>query len=79
MATAQPLVNVTNIILQNVTSDGGWLNAGVLRCSESNPCRDISFDNVTVTGWASSFYVSENVEGTIVNSEPKPSCVKSFN
>ena len=60
-----------------MTSDGGWLNARVLRCSESNPCRGISFDNVTVTGWASSFYVCENTEGMIVNSEPKPSCVKS--
>ena len=75
----QPLVNVTNIIMQNVTSDGGWLNAGVLRCAESNPCRGITFDNVTMTGWASSFYVCENVEGTIVNSEPKPSCIESFN
>ena len=73
----QPLVNVTSIVLQNVTSDGGWLNAGVLRCAESNPCKGISFDNVTVTGWASSFYVCENVEGTVVNSDPKPSCVKS--
>ena len=62
-----------------MTSDGGWLNAGVLRCAESNPCRGIMFDNVTVTGWASSFYVYENVEGTIVNSEPKPSYIKSFN
>ena len=31
----QPLVNVTNILLQNVTSDNGWLNAGVLRCAQS--------------------------------------------
>ena len=75
----QPLVNVTNIILQNVMSDGGWLNAGVLRCAASNPCRGITFDNVTVTGWASSFYVCENIEGTIMNSEPKPSCIKSLN
>ena len=73
----QPLVNVTNIILQNVTSDGGWLNAGVLRCAASNPCRGIVFENVTVTGWASSFYTCENVEGKVVDSTPKPACIKS--
>ena len=73
----QPLVNVTNIILQNVTSDKGWLNAGVLRCAASNPCRGIIFDNVTVKGWASSFYICENVQGEVVNSTPKPSCIKS--
>ena len=73
----QPLVNVTNIILQNVTSDGGWLNAGVLRCAASNPCRGFVFDNVTVKGWASSFYVCENVEGKVVSSTPYPSCIKS--
>ena len=73
----QSLVNVTNIILQNVTSDGGWLNAGVLRCAASNPCRGIVFENVTVTGWASSFYTCENVEGKVVDSTPKPACIKS--
>ena len=73
----QPLVNITNIILQTVTSDRGWLNAGVLRCAKSNPCRGITFENVKVEGWASSFYVCENVEGSVVNSTPKPSCVKS--
>lgn len=72
----QPLVNITNIILQNVTSDGGWLNAGVLRCAASNPCRGIIFENVTVRGWASSFYICENVQGQVVNSTPKP-CIKS--
>ena len=73
----QPLVNITNIVLQNVTSDGGWLNAGVLRCAASNPCRGIVFNNVTVKGWASSFYVCENVQGTVEKSDPQPSCIKS--
>ena len=71
----QPLVNVTNILLQNVTSDNGWLNAGVLRCAESNPCRGITFNNVHVSGWASSFYVCENTQGTVTNSTPVPSCM----
>ena len=56
----QPLVNVTNIHLRNVTSENGWLNAGVLRCAESNPCRGFTFDNVHVSGWDSDFYVCEN-------------------
>ena len=72
----QPLVNITNILLQNVTSDSGWLNAGVLRCAESNPCRDITLDNVHVSGWASSFYVCENMIGTVTNSTPVPSCME---
>ena len=75
----QPLVNITNILLQNVTSDNGWLNAGVLRCAESNPCRDITLDNVHVSGWASSFYVCENTKGTVKNSTPVPSCMEDTN
>ena len=74
----QPLVNVTNILLQNVTSDHGWLNAGVLRCAASNPCRGIALDNVHVSGWASTFYVCENTMGTVTNSTPVPSCMKSM-
>ena len=72
----QPLVNVTNIYLQNVTSDNGLLNAGVIRCAESNPCKNITLDKVNVSGWLSSFYFCENVEGKIINSIPKPACVK---
>ena len=72
----QPLVNVTNILLQNVTSDHGWLNAGVLRCAESNPCRGITLDSVHVSGWASSFYVCDNTMGTVINSTPVPSCME---
>lgn len=70
----QPLVNITNILLQNVTSDRGWLNAGVLRCAASNPCRGIAFDHVKVSGWASSFYVCENMQGKVVESSPDPGC-----
>lgn len=73
----QPLVNITNILLQNVTSEHGWLNAGVLRCAESNPCRGIALDNVHVSGWASKFYVCENTQGTVTNSTPVPSCMGS--
>ena len=61
----QLLVNVTNIILQNVTSDGGWLNAGMLKCAESNPCRGITFDNVTLKGWVSSFYTCETLKAQL--------------
>ena len=71
----QPLVNVTNILLQNVTSDNGWLNAGVLRCAESNPCRGIVFDNVHVSGWDSEVYVCENTQGSVTKSTPIPSCM----
>ena len=71
----QPLVNVTNILLQNVTSDDGWLNAGVLRCAKSNPCHGIILDNVHVSGWASGFYVCENTKGKVTNSTPVPSCM----
>lgn len=72
----QPLVNITNILLQNITSHSGWLNAGVLRCAESNPCRGITLDDVHVSGWASSFYTCENVVGTVTNSTPVPSCME---
>jgi polygalacturonase len=72
----QPLVNITNILLQNITSEKGWMNAGVLRCAESNPCRGFTLDGVHVSGWASSFYVCENTEGTVTDSTPVPSCMQ---
>ena len=75
----QPLVNITNILLQNVTSDGGWLNAGVLRCAASNPCTGITFNEVKVSGWASAFYVCENMRGKVVESSPDPGCFDGEN
>jgi polygalacturonase len=47
----QPRITVRNITLRNVDSVNGILPPGIIRCNETNPCRDITFDNVKVTGW----------------------------
>eukprot|EP00388_Colpodella_angusta_P046840 GDKK01070775.1.p1 GENE.GDKK01070775.1~~GDKK01070775.1.p1 ORF type:complete len:281 (-),score=35.23 GDKK01070775.1:224-1066(-) len=39
----QPCVPITNVYLKNVTSTGGGLSAGVVRCNEANPCRNFTF------------------------------------
>jgi len=72
----QPLITISNITLRNVTSKGGILPAGILRCNVSNPCTGFTFDNVDVRsefwdtlgkGW-----ITEYVEGTSVNTFPDP-------
>ena len=68
----QPLVNVTRITLRNVTSEKGWLNAGVLRCAASNPCKEFVFDSVQVKGWLAGFYICENIQGLSNHSDPQP-------
>mmetsp|Transcript_11044 Transcript_11044/g.16776 ORF Transcript_11044/g.16776 Transcript_11044/m.16776 type:complete len:144 (-) Transcript_11044:247-678(-) len=47
----QPRIDVANITLRNVEQRGGFFPPGIVRCNETNPCHDINFDNVKVTGW----------------------------
>jgi len=51
-----PRVNFSDISFINITSTRGWLNAGVLRCNETNPCKRIHMENVHITGWDSDAY-----------------------
>ena len=44
----QPRITISNITLRNVTSHGGLLPAGIIRCNETNVCKNFTFDNVHV-------------------------------
>jgi hypothetical protein len=62
-----PRVTMRNITLRNVESTSGILPPGIIRCNETNPCRDFNFENVWVTGWFTALnygYITENVIGT---------------
>jgi len=61
-----------------VESTSGILPPGIIRCNETNPCRDFNFENVWVTGWFTALnygYITENVIGTQSYSFPSPGFV----
>ena len=43
-----PYVNITNIHFENITVENGLLRAGLLRCNITNPCKNITFENVVI-------------------------------
>jgi len=59
----------------NITSTKGWLNAGVLRCNETNPCKRIHLENIHITGWDSDSYTCSAIQGYCRNCTPVPSCI----
>jgi hypothetical protein len=71
----QALITVKNITLRNVVSTDGVLPPGIIRCNETNPCRDIYFENVDATGWFTLLnygYITENALGSQWLSFPSP-------
>ncbi len=61
--------------MRNINSINGILPPGIIRCNETNPCRDINFENVKVTGWFTLLdygYITENAFGTSSWSLPNP-------
>lgn len=76
----QARITIRNITLRNVYSTKGILPPGIIRCNETNPCTDFTFENVYATGWFTLLdygYITENVIGTQVNSYPSPGFVKA--
>lgn len=76
----QPRVTIRNITLRNIQSTEGILPPGIIRCNETNPCRDFTFENVFVTGWFTLLdygYITENVIGTSSYSVPNPGFASS--
>jgi len=67
---------MSRITITNLTSTNGWLNAGVLRCNETNPCHEINMENVYITGWNSSSYTCHSIYGSCKNCTPVPACMK---
>ena len=47
----QPLIDVRNITIRRMNSTGGILPPGIVRCNETNPCTDINFEDVNISGW----------------------------
>ena len=72
----QPLIDISNITLKNVTSKGGILPAGIIRCNKTNPCTNFTFDNVDIRSefWDTLGYgfITEYTEGVSINSFPDP-------
>ena len=75
----QPRVTISNIVLKNVKIWNSLLFPIIMRCNETNPCRNIVYDSVQVEGWLignkSKGYVCENVHGTRTNTYPKLDCL----
>merc|ERR1711916_316236 len=46
----QPLVPMTNFVVENVIASETLLMPGVILCSSKNPCTGFQFTNVTITG-----------------------------
>jgi len=72
----QPRITISDITLRNVTSSGGLLPAGIIRCNETNPCKNFNFENVDIRSefWDTlgQGYIVENIEGTTSNVFPDP-------
>jgi hypothetical protein len=53
-----------------------------MRCNETNPCKNITFDNVQARGWLigkkKKGYVCEHISGERTNSYPQLDCLKSL-
>ena len=71
----QPLIKMERITLDNIQQSGNVLPPGVIRCNETNPCTDFTFNNVNDKSiWTrlNFNYIVENVEGIVSNSSPIP-------
>jgi len=76
----QPLIDMDNIVLRNITSVGGLLPPGIIRCNETNPCTGFEFTDVQIDGWWNSGifrffrigYISQFAHGNQTHSHPSP-------
>jgi hypothetical protein len=71
-----PQVTISDVTLRNITTIDNVLPAGIIRCNETNPCKNFVFENVNIhskvwdlLGYG---YITENVEGVVSNSHPDP-------
>jgi len=64
----QPRITISDITLRNVTSTGGILPAGILRCNSTNPCTNFRFEDVKLSSFlwdlVGDGFITEYVEGT---------------
>ena len=76
----QPLVDVQGVTVRDMVTTGDLMQAGVLRCNETNPCRDILFEDVHLGGWLGDLgldkWSCEHSYGECRNCHPRPKCLK---
>lgn len=64
------MIDISDITLKNITSTGGLLPAGILRCNETNPCKNFWFEDVNLRSTFWDFlgkgFITEYVEGHAV-------------
>lgn len=75
----QPLITIADITLRNITSHGGLLPPGIIRCNETNACHGINFENVQLHGiwrYLGGNFIVENAYGTVTDSKPKPAILQ---
>lgn len=64
----QPLIDVNNITLKNVTSKSGFLPPGIIRGNSTNPMKNINFIDVKIEGWWQDMgwsFISEYAYGSV--------------
>lgn len=78
----QPRINITNIKLKDIVVKNSLLFPIVMRCNETNPCKNITYENVQARGWLigkrKKGYVCEHIVGQRTNSYPELDCLKSL-
>ena len=73
----QPLITIRDIAIVNVTFTNGYMMPGVIQCDPTNPCTNITFDNVQTSGdfVFEKHYICNNAKGTSSNSNLVPDCL----
>lgn len=71
----QPRITLEYITLKNITVKDSVLTPGIIRCHPDNPCKNFRFENVINDAWYNKLglgFITENVEGEVINSFPNP-------
>ena len=76
----QTLIDVQGITIRDMLTTMGLMQAGVLRCNETNPCRDIVFEDVYLLGWLGDLgldnWSRQHSFSECRNCHPCPKCLK---
>jgi hypothetical protein len=77
--STQPLITISRVSLLNVSIHHSLLYPVIIRCNETNPCRQFRFENVRADRWDIGQHpagmVCEHVQGSQVNTTPPVYCL----
>ena len=68
-------MDIRNVAVRNLHSEGGIFPAGVVRCDEKNPCTGMEFTNTNITAWWDDLewsFITEYATGPVTNATPAP-------